>query len=163
VKLLPRETLSLIVSGGVSPADTAAMAGGWLAVSAPVVMQLRESGKVIGTTESDRVMLTAGEHDVEIVNEALGYRTTRKVRIAAGKTAATRLELPNGTLSLNAQPWAEVWIDGERVGETPLGNLQRPIGRHEVVFRHPELGERRESVVITLLQPVRLGVDLRKK
>jgi hypothetical protein len=163
VKLQPRETVSLIVSGGASAAETAAMTGGWLVVSSPVVMQLRESGKIIGTTESDRVMLTAGEHDVEILNEALGYRSTRKVRIAAGKTAATKVELPNGSLSINAQPWAEVWIDGERVGETPLGNLQRPIGRHEVVFRHPQLGERQESVVITLLQPVRLGVDLRKK
>ena len=83
--------------------------------------------------------------------------------IAAGKTATTRVDLPNGLLSVNAQPWAEVWIDGERVGETPIGNLQRPIGTHQVVFRHPDLGERRESVVITLLQAARLGVDLRKK
>ena len=162
VKLQPRETVSLIVSGGASPA-TAAMTGGWLVVSSAIVMQLREAGKIIGTTESDRVMLTAGEHNLEIINEALGYRATRKIRIAAGKTAVMPVELPNGSLSLNAVPWAEVWIDGERVGETPLGNLERPIGRHEVVFRHPELGERRESVMISLLHPVRLGVDLRKK
>jgi hypothetical protein len=126
-------------------------------------LQLREGGKVIGTTEVDKVMLPAGEHDVEMLNEALGFRATRKVRIAAGKTATTRIDLPNGTLSVNAQPWAEVWIDGERIGDTPIGNLQRPIGTHQVIFRHPDLGERRESVVITLLQPARLGVDLRKK
>jgi PEGA domain len=162
VKIQPRETVSLIVSGA-SAAEMAPTSGGWLVVSCPIVMQLREAGKIIGTTESDRIMLTAGEHQVEIINEPLGYRSTRKVRIAAGKTASTSVTLPNGSLSLNARPWAEVWIDGERVGETPLGNLQRPIGRHEVVFRHPQLGERQESVVITLLQPVRLGVDLGKK
>jgi hypothetical protein len=161
VKLQARESLSLIVSG-VAAAD-AATTGGWLTVSSPVPMQLREAGKVIGTTESDRVMLPAGDHDVEILNEALGFRAVRKMRVAPGKTATTRIELPNGSLSLNAQPWAEVWIDGERVGDTPIGNLQRPIGTHQVVFRHPELGERRESVVITTRQPARLGVDLRKK
>lgn len=162
VKLQPRETLALLVSTA-SVAEAAAATGGWLTVSSPVTLQLREGGKVIGTSEVDKVMLPAGDHEVELLNDALGFRATRKVRIAAGKTATTRIDLPNGTLSVNAQPWAEVWIDGERIGETPIGNLERPIGTHQVVFRHPDLGERRESVVITLLQPARLGVDLRKK
>ena len=45
----------------------------------------------------------------------------------------------------------------------PIGNLSRPIGRHEVLFRHPQLGERHETLVVTLQGTVRLGVDLRKK
>jgi serine/threonine-protein kinase len=73
------------------------------------------------------------------------------------------MDLPNGTLSINAQPWAEVFVDGERVGETPIGNLSRRIGAHEVIFRHPELGERRELVMISVGKPSRIGVDLRKK
>jgi hypothetical protein len=162
VKLQASETLTLLMSAA-APADAVAATGGWLTVSSPVALQLREGGKVIGTSESDRVMLPAGDHEVEVVNESLGFRATRKVRIAAGKTATTRVDLPNGSLSVNAQPWAEVWIDGERIGETPIGNLQRSIGTHQVMFRHPDLGERRESVLITLLQPARLGVDLRKK
>ena len=162
VKLQPRETLALVVST-TPAAEAVAATGGWLTVSSPITLQLREGGKVIGSTEVDKVMLPAGEHEVELLNDSLGFRATRKVRIAAGKTATTRVDLPNGTLSVNAQPWAEVWIDGERIGETPIGNLQRPIGTHQVVFRHPDLGERRESVVISLLQPARLGVDLRKK
>ena len=162
VRLSPRETLSLVLSAPAAPSD-AAPTGGWLSVTSPVPMQLREGGKIIGTTESERVMLPAGDHDLEIVNETLGFRATRKVRVLPGKTASARIDLPNGSISLNAQPWAEVWIDGERVGETPIGNLQRPIGPHQIIFRHPELGERRESVVITVQKPVRLGVDLRKK
>ena len=157
-------TLSLVVSApAADAAATPAATGGWLSVASPIAMQLREGGKVIGTTEADRIMLPAGDHDVDIVNEPLGFRTSRHVRIAAGKTAAVRIDLPNGSISLNAQPWAEVWIDGERIGETPIGNLQRPIGRHEIVFRHPELGERRQSVTLGLLEPVRLGIDMRKK
>jgi hypothetical protein len=118
---------------------------------------------VIGTTETDRLMLPAGDHDIEMSNEALGFTAKRSVRVTAGKTTATKVELPNGTLSLNAQPWAEVWVDGERVGDTPIGNLVRRVGSHEVIFRHPELGERREVVVIAVGKPARVGVDLRKK
>ena len=152
------ETLSLVIS----PAAPTVNAPGWLAVSSPVVMQLREGGQLIGTTETEKLMLASGEHDIEIVNEALGYKATRKITVAAGKVASASVELPPGQLSINAQPWAEVWLDGERVGETPIANLATRVGSHDVVFRHPQLGERRETVVVTLRQPARLGVDLRK-
>ena len=80
-----------------------------------------------------------------------------------GKTTTVAVELPYGSISLNAQPWAEVWIGGERVGETPIANISRRVGAYEIVFRHPQFGERRENVVVTLRQPVRLGVDMRGK
>ena len=56
--------------------------------------------------------------------------------------------MPNGTLNINAQPWAAVWLDGNSIGETPLGNLSVVPGEHEIVFRHPELGERRERTMV---------------
>jgi hypothetical protein len=73
------------------------------------------------------------------------------------------VELPYGSLSINAQPWAEVWIGSERIGETPIANLSRRVGSYDITFRHPELGERRETVLVTLRQPSRLGVDMRAK
>ena len=74
-----------------------------------------------------------------------------------------KLEWPNGTIALNAQPWADVWIDGTHVGETPIGNYALPIGPHEVVFRHPDLGEQKYAATVTLSAPARLSVDMRKK
>ena len=108
-------------------------------------------------------MVSAGHHEIEIVNEPLGYRITRTVQVPAGKVAPIKIEFPKGTIALNAIPWAEVWIDGEKVGETPIGNLAVAIGPHEVVFRNPELGEQRNAVTVTLTAPARLSVDLRKK
>ena len=163
VTIQPRETTSLIVSSTAPPPDPTAVSAGWITVTSPVTLQLREGGKLIGTTESDRLMLTAGDHDIDFSNEAIGFSARRTVHVTAGKIAGTKIDLPNGTLSINAQPWAEVWIDGERIGETPIGNLSRRIGSHEVIFRHPDLGERRETVVISVGKPARIGVDLRKK
>ena len=151
-------TLSLVMS----PTESSAAAGGWLTVSSPVVLQLRENGKLIGTTETERLMIPAGEHQLEMVNEALGYRTVQRVVVTAGKTTDTRVQMPNGLVSINAQPWAEVWVGGERVGETPIANLARPIGVHEVVLRHPEFGQRTASITVSLKQTARLGVDMRK-
>jgi hypothetical protein len=164
VTVQPRETLSLVISSSLPASPTpATVSAGWLTVASPVQLQMREEGKVIGTSESDRLMLTAGDHDIEFANDSLGFTTHKTVRVASGKTAAIRIDLPNGVLSVNALPWAEVWIDGERAGETPLGNLSRSIGTHEVLFRHPEFGERRETVVVVAGRPTRIGVDLRKK
>ena len=165
VTIQPNENTVLVVSPveRAVPAAIASAAGGWVAVTSPLALTIREGGKVIGSTDSERLMLPAGEHALELSNESLGFQTRRTLRIEAGKTAALKIDPPNGTLSINAQPWAEVWVDGQRVGETPIGKLQQPIGVHEVVLRHPDLGERRETVTITLRQPARLGVDMRRK
>ena len=148
----------------VAPVPTDATAGpvsGWLAVKAPVTVEIREDGRLLGTSDTDRVMMAAGRHELQIVNETLGYRTTRVVQVPAGKVAPIAIALPNGVVNLNAAPWAEVWIDGQRVGETPIGNLSVPIGPHEVVFRNPQLGEKRHAISVTLSTPVRLSVDMK--
>ena len=70
------------------------------------------------------------------------------MRVDAGRQADLTVVLPSGTVNVNAQPWAQVLIDGAVVGDTPLANLPLVIGDHEVVFRHPQLGERRQRVVV---------------
>ena len=153
-------TASLVV-----PMTTPANAplSGWVSVSTPVEVQLFEDGRLIGTSQSDRIMVAAGRHEIAIVNDTLGYSGTQTVQVAPGRVVPLAIELPKGTIALNAVPWAEVWIDGERVGETPIGNLPLVIGPHEIIFRNPELGEERHAVTVTMAGPARLSVDLRKK
>jgi serine/threonine-protein kinase len=66
-----------------------------------------------------------------------------------------------GSLSINARPWADIWIDGQSAGQTPIANLQLTLGTHEVLFRHPQLGERRRTVQVSNVAPTRISVDLR--
>ncbi len=108
-------------------------------------------------------MVSAGRHEFEIVNEALNYRTKRAVMVAAGKVSPIALDWPTGSLALNAQPWAEVWINGQSVGETPIGKIVVPIGRHEIVFRHPQLGEQVVRATVTATAPARVSVDMNKR
>ena len=106
-------------------------------------------------------MMAAGKHVLELVNQTLNYRESRVVQVPPGKVATISLDLPKGSVNLNASPWAEVWIDGKRVGDTPIGNLEVPIGSHEVVFRHPQFGEKRHAVSVTTAAPVRLSVSMK--
>ena len=154
-------TASLMVPLGAA-ADGAPVSG-WIAITAPADVQLFENGRLIGTSQSDRLMVSAGRHDIEIVNETLGYRAARTVQVLPGKVTPIRIDLPKGAIALNAVPWAEVWVDGEKVGDTPIGNLSLAIGSHEIVFRHPDFGEQRHAATVTLNSPARLSVDMRKK
>jgi hypothetical protein len=151
-------TASLIAPlNAATPASTA----GWLSVKIPVTVEVRERGNLLGTSETDRLMLSAGRHELEFVNPALSYRATRTVQITAGKVTLLPLELPRGVIHINATPWAEVWIDGQRVGETPIGNLAVSIGAHEILFRHPQLGEKRHAVSVTPGTPVRVSMEMK--
>jgi hypothetical protein len=160
VTIEPGMTASLVAPLGAANAD--GPVSGWIAVSAPFGMQIFEAGRLIGTSETDRIMTSAGRHVFEIVNDSLGYRVTRTVQVLPGKVAAIGIELPNGTVNLNAVPWAEVWVDNKRIGETPMGNVSLPIGPHEVVFRHPQFGEKRQAIAVTASAPVRVSIDMRK-
>jgi hypothetical protein len=161
VKVLAGTTASL-----VAPATPAAPAAngpvsGWISVQAPFLIEIREGGNLIGTTETDRLMLAAGRHVLEFVNQTVGYRQSRTVQVVPGKVSTLDIELPQGTVNLNASPWAEVWLDGRRIGETPIGNLAVAIGPHEIVFKHPEFGEKKHAISVTTAAPVRLSVSMK--
>lgn len=142
------------------PAPPGALSG-WLRVEVPVPMRISEDGRLLGTTDVDRLMLPTGDHVLDLRSDELQFSTRLMVTIKAGETSFLPVRLPSASISINAKPWAEAWVDGERVGDTPIGTLMRTIGRHEVVLRHPELGERRVPVLVTLAQPARVSVDFK--
>jgi PEGA domain len=153
-------TASLVVPLG---APAGALISGWISVTAPVAMQLYEDGRLLGNTETERIMVSAGKHEIEITNTPLAYRAVRAVQVVPGKVTPISIQLPKQKLAVNAIPWAEVWIDGQKIGDTPLGDVSVLVGPHEVVFRHPELGEQKHAITVTAALPARLSVDLRKK
>jgi hypothetical protein len=160
VKIESGTTASLVV-----PLTTPknAPVSGWIAVSAPAQLQIFEDGRLLGTSQSDRIMVSIGRHELLMVNEAIGFSQMQVVNVTPGRVAAINPRWPTGSMSFNAIPWAEVWVDGRQVGETPLGNISVPIGSHEVLFRHPELGEKHVRSVVTLATPAKVSVDMRQR
>jgi hypothetical protein len=145
------------VAGAVAPVPTT----GLLQVKVPFEMQVFEGTTLVGVT-SDKLSLPPGPHDLRIVSETLAFETRLHAEIFVGKTTRLPVALPKGSISLNATPWAEVWIDGEKVGETPMGNYAVTIGPHEIVFKNPDLGEQHHAATVTAATPVKLSVDLTK-
>jgi serine/threonine-protein kinase len=96
------------------------------------------------------------------VNETLGYSATKRVTVTADKSTRLQFEMPTSKVSINAIPWADVTIDGKSVGQTPIGNLSLPIGSHEIVYSHPQLGEQRQTVTVTVAGANRFSTAMRR-
>jgi hypothetical protein len=133
---------------------------GTFTVDSPLELRILENGQPLGLSNAAPISLATGKHELELVSEALDFRVSRSIVIESKKLARLAVAAPNGTLSVNALPWAEVFVDGRSVGLTPLGLISLPIGSHEVVWRHPQLGERRRTVAVGAQTPARATVDL---
>jgi hypothetical protein len=133
---------------------------GWLTFQSPIEAQVMKNGRLLGTTRSGPIMVPAGLHDLQLVAEPYGFRTTATAVVAAGEKVNIPVTIPEGRLSITAVPWADVWLDGRSLGRTPLANVAVPIGDHDIVWRHPDLGERRQSVRVTATTPARASMDL---
>ncbi len=145
-----------------APDDTpvrAATGRGTFAIKSPIVLRIVRNGDFLGTSEDARIQMPVGTHDISLENDGVGLRETRSIEIVAGRHLAVPFELPLGTININARPWAEVFVDGQRVGETPVASLAIPVGAHEIVFRHPDHGERRMSVMVKIGVPGRVSLD----
>jgi len=152
-------TASLVVGG----APSATPSWGWISLNTPFPVQVQEAGRVVGTSEIERIMLPPGRHELDFVAAEFGFRQTSEMRISAGRGAPVSLTIPRVAMNINALPWAEVFIDGTRIGDTPLANVMETIGEHEIVFRHPQLGEKRQVARLTMRDSLRISVDMRTK
>jgi len=55
-----------------------------------------------------------------------------------------------------------VFVDGVRIGETPLANVAIRLGAREIVFKNPQYPERKQTITITANATATLSVDFNK-
>ena len=143
------------------PRSTAPV-GGWIAVSSPFPVDVIEHDEVVGSSGTAKIMLAAGRHNVVLRNDTVGYHAPRTIEVQPGRVASVDVIAPKSVVNVNARPWADVLIDGRAAGQTPLANMEIAAGSHEITFRHPQLGERTEKIVIRIDRANRVAVDLSK-
>jgi hypothetical protein len=134
----------------------------WVKVEAPYDLEVSEDGRTLGTTGRAAVVMSPGHHHLEFTNMSLGLKLRQTVDTEPGKLDTLPLDLPMGTLNLKSDQPAEVAVDGQPVGNTPLSGLTVPLGKHEIAFQNPKYGRLVYSVSATLAGPVRLNASFKK-
>jgi PEGA domain len=131
---------------------------GWLALFAAVEIDGSVDGRALVLDDQNRALLPAGHHTLTLRNKKLGFFETRSIEIKPGETTAVSVELPKSALTVTASGPAEVWLDGIRLGDSPIVDLPIEVGTHDVSVRSAEYGERRIAITATL-DPIRVSVD----
>jgi len=162
---------STVTAAPVAAADARALAAieqagarqrsGGVRVTSPIELKVLEGDRVLGSTADGPIVTSEGTHQLDLLNTALGYRVRQTVTIRAGVLTPLTITPPMGRLSINADPWAQVLIDDRPIGDTPVANVSVSLGEHQVTFRHPQLGERRETVVVRADVPTRVSTSFR--
>ena len=108
--------------------------------------------------DRSQIMLPPGRHVLRFVNRALAYDAVRQVVLKPGEVTSLTIAPPPSTMTVTASEAAEVWLDGTRVGDTPLNALPVPLGTHDIVVKRAAGGERRFTITVTV-NPFTLLVD----
>jgi serine/threonine-protein kinase len=103
----------------------------------------------------DSVDLRQGEMVGREILEGLDLATQEKQTVPPGTTQNKRTpkRTPRvrpkvqGRLRINAEPWANVYWQGKKLGHTPLPRLLLPVGRQKLRFVNPEFGIEKEMEV----------------
>ena len=148
--------------GTAGVVSAAPQRSGGIRLFSPIEVEVFEGNRRLGSSATGIVSASAGRHELELLNSLLGYRTRQTVDVRAGQVVSLQVTPPNGRMSINAVPWAEVWIGGRSVGETPLGNVSVPLGEHEIIFRHPKLGDQRQTAIVRLDAVTRVSANLQR-
>jgi hypothetical protein len=146
----------------VSPGETTELDvpvyPGWVSVLASVELQIFEGERFLGTTESEKLLLSPGRHKLEFVSASLDYRHTQNVLITPGATAALSIVMPKVPVQIDGQTGTELFVDGEVAGKLPMKDVKLALGTREFVFKLPNGETRRQVVVLTNKAPMKVAV-----
>ncbi|AEI66357.1 serine/threonine-protein kinase [Corallococcus macrosporus] len=116
---------------------------------APVPSGGVEAARDAGVAPAEAPQDAEAEVDGVLREEVLAAATSPSPAAEAPEPEATRAAPSNGTLQVQAAPYATVFINGKRMGEvTGRATYRLPAGAHKLVFQHPS-GERRYDVTVT--------------
>jgi hypothetical protein len=68
-----------------------------------------------------------------------------------------------GLLQVAVVPWAEVRIDGELIGTTPIDKIPLGVGTHLLQVRHPDYEPLERRVAIQKNKTLKVVINLRSE
>lgn len=135
---------------------------GFLTVRAPFDVVLSEGSRALTLDDRGQVMLPPGPHQVRVVNKALAYDAVHQVELKPGEATNLTITPAPSSLTLTSSEPVAVWLDGERIGETPLNGVPVRIGTHDLLVRRAAGGERKLTIIVTA-NPFALHIDFTRQ
>ena len=116
--------------------------------------------RYMGTTPKE-LKLPTGRYLIRIFKE--GYQEASSELVLPGKKEYRTVLKPTesyGIISVNAQPFANVYLDGLKKGETPIELQQVPAGKHLILLTRPGYKDIRHEITLARNQKINIGVRM---
>jgi serine/threonine-protein kinase len=111
---------------------------GFVTVEANVPGKVFVDGVAAGPAPVSRFAVSPGTHELRFEGAAPGVARTTRVEVKAGEETKVPWTFGKGRLKIDADPWADVWLDGVKIGQTPLGSVEVAEGRHTLRLVNPD-------------------------
>jgi hypothetical protein len=106
-------------------------------------------GMKAGETPLSEIPVSAGSHEIVLINPTIVGVIRDSVQTRSGETLRKSYSFHDaGLLRVIVNPWADVYVDGRKVGQTPMDDVKVPVGTHTVELRHPSHGQRVREVQV---------------
>ena len=133
----------------------------FVTILSPFEVSITEGTRTFRPDDHNEITLAAGPHDLRLTNRRLMFEDRRHLDLAPAERLTISVTPPQSTVSVTASEPAEVWVDGARVGQTPLADHVVELGSHEILVKRADGGERRVTAMVTV-KPFALHVDFSK-
>jgi tRNA A-37 threonylcarbamoyl transferase component Bud32 len=122
---------------------------GSLRVGANIPCEVFVDGQRRGRTPLKLTALSAGRHHVRLVGPATEGILSRDsdVQVAEGTATEHNVSFGKGKLVVRALPWADVRVDGRKIGVTPFPPLVVFEGKHELTLDNRQIPAHRRVLV----------------
>jgi len=120
--------------GGSSPKPKVVESGedGYLTLRTEPWCDVYLGPEKLGTTPLIRAPVASGKRTLLLKNEKVGFTKKLSVTIEPGKELKQAIVVEQGRIEIAAAPGVEVWLDGARMGTTPLQAFDAVEGKHVV-------------------------------
>ena len=118
-------------------------------------------GKYIDLTPiHEGIKLQSGRHTIRVEHPITGNEE-KSIDIQTGDTILVNFNMLPGYLKVKVKPWGYVYVDGEKVGITPMAPFMLKPGKHRITIINPEFNEWSGVVNITKGDTIFLEAELK--
>ncbi len=111
---------------------------GLLTVESNLEVEVKLDGVTLGRTPLVRRRVAAGTHALLLEDRSKGLSRSLKVEVKVEAERRETVRFEKGRLNVTTRPWADVYLDGERLGQTPLAGREVWEGRHTLRLTGPD-------------------------
>jgi hypothetical protein len=108
------------------------------------------------------IFLAPGIHRIKLISKSkmINYKTT--IRVESNRESTKTIMLKKGKLSVSVKPWADVYVNGKKLGQTPFPPKVLYEGTYNVTLKNPKYPSFNKTIRIKPGKTTLIMKDLKK-